>query len=57
MFTGASTGLLVLGLIVALLVLALALRHAPQRDRRVMYVQSSRDDRYDRYDRYDRSSR
>lgn len=44
MFTGVSTGLLILGLIVVLLVLTLALRHVPQRDRRVMYVQTSSDD-------------
>jgi hypothetical protein len=47
MFTGVSTGLLILGLVVVLLVpaVALALRHAPQRERRVVYVQSSRADR------------
>lgn len=44
MFTGLGTALLVAGLFVVLLGLGLSLLDAPPRNRRMMYVQSSRDD-------------
>jgi hypothetical protein len=44
MFTGLGTALLVAGLFVVLLGLGLSLVDALSRNRRIMYVQSSRDD-------------